>query len=156
MLYNEEVKNNFLKDYLRSRVVSETSVKALLHKAAPIENELNKDCCNFSQEEIMKMYTSFNAKSVNVLTNYNVYLKGYARYCIYHKLCNENNYDNITKEILNKCIDPNIMSQVIIFRNQLDDIQDTLYNYTDKAILECLWNGISRKSMEDLVSIEKI
>ena len=27
MLYNEEVKNNFLKDYLRSRVVSETSVK---------------------------------------------------------------------------------------------------------------------------------
>ena len=38
-------------------------------------------------------------------------------------------------------------------REEIIDIEDQLYNWTDKAILECLWEGISGPSLVDLVNI---
>jgi hypothetical protein len=35
----------------------------------------------------------------------------------------------------------------------MTEIEDQLYNWTDKAILECLWEGISGPSMIDLVNL---
>lgn len=155
MFYNKEVKKNFIADYLRSRVVSETAVRSLLHKVAITEEKLGKDCCCFTQDEILNMYTSFDAKSVHVLSNYNVYLKGYAGYCMHHRLCTENSYNGITKEMLEQCINPDTIRQTILTREQLDDIEDMLYNYTDKAVLECLYEGIAGKGMADLVSLDR-
>jgi hypothetical protein len=40
-------------------------------------------------------------------------------------------------------------------REDLTEIEDQLYNWTDRAILECLWEGISGPSMNDLVRITK-
>ena len=155
MFFNSEVKEKFIKDYMRSRVVMYTSLTGLFNKTAYFEDLKGKDCCNFSQKEIIEMYKEFQAKSVNVLENYNVHLKSYTAYCIYNNICIENHYTDITKELLLNCIDPNIQKQKFITREQLDDIEDELYNWTDKAIIECLWNGISGKSMEDLVSLNR-
>jgi hypothetical protein len=38
-------------------------------------------------------------------------------------------------------------------REEITDIEDQLYNWTDKAIIECLWEGISGPSMLDLVNL---
>ena len=40
-------------------------------------------------------------------------------------------------------------------REDITEIENKLYNYTDRAILECLWEGISGPSMIDLVMINK-
>jgi hypothetical protein len=40
-------------------------------------------------------------------------------------------------------------------REDITEIEEKLYNWTDKAILECLWEGISGPSMNDLVNISK-
>lgn len=154
MYYNEEAKAGFIKDYMRSRIVAATSLSGLFNKTAWFENRLGKDCSKFTKEEIMSMYKQFNAKSLSVLGNYNVYLKSYTTLMRYNKqVNNENAYENITKEDLKKCFDAEIQKQIIITREQLDDIENELLNYTDKAIVEALWHGISGKSMCDLTSL---
>ena len=156
MYYNEEAKAGFIKDYMRSRIVAPTSLSGLFNKTALFEQELNQDCSQFTKEEVLKMYKQFGAKSVNVLVNYNVYLKSYTAYMIYNKLINsENVYENINKDDVKKCIDPEIFKQIYISREQLDDIENELLNYSDKAIVEALWHGISGKSMRDLTSLNE-
>lgn len=156
MYYNKEVKDSFIKDYMRSRVVAATSLSAIFNKTEPFENMLGKDCSQFNQEEILEMYKQFGAKSRNALENYNVYLKSYTAFRLYHKqISNENAYNRINKEMIKGCMDDDLQKQLYLTREQVDDIENELFNYTDKAIVEALWNGISGKSMSDLVSLER-
>lgn len=155
-MYNKEAKAEFIKDYMRSRVVAFTSLTGLFKKTEGYEQKLNKDCSQFTEEEALDMYRNFGAKSVSVLENYNVHLKRYTALRLYTKqISGENVYQNISKDTLKGCIDPEIQKQLYVTREELDDIENELFNYTDKAIVEALWHGISGKSMRDLVSLER-
>ena len=154
MYYNEEAKAEFIKDYMRSRIVAATSLSGMFNKTVSFEKELGKDCSQFTKAEVLDMYKRFCAKSVNVLANYNVYLKHYTAFRIYYeKISGKNVYEYINKEDLKLCIDPEIQKQIYLTREQIDDIEDELLNYTDKAIIEALWHGISGKSMRDITSL---
>jgi len=156
MYYNEEAKAEFIKDYMRSRIVAATSLSAIFNKTSDFERKYDRDCSEFTKEEILDMYRKFGAKSKSVLENYNVYLKHYTAFRIYHKqIDNENVYNEINKDAIKECIDPEIQNQLYITREELDDIENELFNFTDKAIIEALWNGISGKSMSDLVSLNR-
>lgn len=153
-MYQSEMKEGFIKDYMRSRVIAQTSLYSLFRKTEPFEEKNHKDCNQFNEEEILGMYREFKAKSVYVLLNYNTILKAYCawrRY--YHKEQTTESYDNITIELLKPCIPPDSMK--FLSREEMTEIEDQLYNWTDKAILECLWEGISGPSMNDLVKINK-
>lgn len=153
-MYNSEEKEGFIKDYMRSRVVARTSLYSLFRKTEPFEEENKKDCSKFNDQEILKMYRDFMAKSVYVLLNYNTILKAYCawkRY--YHKEKTTESYENITIELLKPCIPPNSMK--LLSREEITEIEEQLYNWTDKAIVECLWEGISGQSMNDLVGINE-
>lgn len=153
-MYQSEMKEGFIKDYMRSRVVARTSLYSLLRKTEPFEEKYDKDCSRFDQNEVITMYTEFKAKSVYVLLNYNTILKAYCawrRY--YHKEKVTESYENITIELLKPCIPEE--SNKFLSREEIIEIEDQLYNWTDKAILECLWEGISGPSMIDLVNINK-
>jgi hypothetical protein len=156
MYYNEEAKAEFIKDYMRSRIVAATSLSGIFNKTEHFENELGKDCSQFTKNEILNMYKQFGAKSVNVLGNYNVYLKSYTGLMLYkNKINNVNAYESITKDDLKQCIDLDVLKQIYITREQLNDIENELLNYSDKAIVEALWHGISGKSMSDLTSLNE-
>lgn len=151
-MYQSEMKEGFIKDYLRARVVARTSLYSLFRKTEPFEKEKNKDCSQFSEKEILKMYKAFKAKSVYVLLSYNTILKAYCawkRY--YHKEDVTEAYGNINIELLKPCVPSD--NNKFLSREEIMEIEDQLYNWTDKAILECLWEGISGPSMIDLVSI---
>ena len=153
-MYQSEMKEGFIKDYMRSRVVARTSLYSLLRKTEPFEEKYDKDCSQFNQNEVITMYTEFKAKSVYVLLNYNTILKAYCawrRY--YHKEKVTESYENITIELLKPCVPEE--SNKFLSREEIIEIEDQLYNWTDKAILECLWEGISGPSMIDLVNINK-
>lgn len=155
-MYNKEAKAEFIEDYMRSRVVAFTSLTGLFKKTEGYEQKFDKDCSQFTKEEIINMYKTFGAKSVSVLENYNVHLKRYTAYRLYFKkIEGENLYQDITKDILKECINPEIQKQLYVTREELDDIENELFNYTDKAIVEALWHGISGKSMKDLVALER-
>lgn len=151
-MYQSEMKEGFIKDYMRSRVVARTSLYGLLRKTEPFEEKHHKDCSQFNDKEVLGMYKEFKAKSVYVLLNYNVILKAYCawrRY--YHKENTTESYDHITLELLKPCVPAD--SNRFLSREEITNIEEQLYNWTDKAILECLWEGISGPSMIDLVNI---
>lgn len=153
-MYNSDTKESFIKDYLRSRVVARTSLYSLFRKTEPFEERNSKDCSQFAQDEVLTMYKDFKAKSVYVLLNYNTILKAYCawkRY--YHKEATTESYNNITIELVKPCIPED--ANKFLSREEITDIEDRLYNWTDKAILECLWEGVSGPSMVDLVSVNK-
>lgn len=151
-MYQSEIKESFIKDYMRSRVVAQTSLYSLFRKTEKYEENLGKDCCQFTPDEALKMYEDFKAKSVFVLLNYNVILKAYCEWQKYYNgLETENVYDSITRQML----DPLIPEMKVLSREDITDIEAQLYNWTDKAIIEALFEGLSGNSMRDLVSVDE-
>ena len=148
------MKEGFIKDYMRSRVVARTSLYSLFRKTEPFEESKDKDCSYFSQDEVLSMYTNFKAKSIYVLLNYNTILKAYCAWRRYYQKENvSESYENMNIELLKPCVPAD--SNKFLSREEITEIEDQLYNWTDKAILECLWEGISGPSMNDLVKINK-
>lgn len=152
-MYNEELKEGFIKDYMRSRVVALTSLYSLFRKVEPYEQKLNKDCSEFTEEEILQMYREFEARSHNVLLNYNVILKAYCAWKKhYNGLENDVAYENITTEMARSLIPDD--AKKVLSRKEVLEIEDQLYNWTDKAIIEALFEGLSGNSMRDLTGVE--
>jgi hypothetical protein len=152
-MYNENLKEGFIKDYMRTRVVAQTSLYSLFRKVEPYEQKLNKDCSEFTEEEILKMYKEFEARSHNVLLNYNVILKAYCAWKKhYHGLENDIAYENITTEMARDLIPED--AKRVLSREEVTEIEDQLYNWTDKAIIEALFEGLSGNSMRDLTGVE--
>lgn len=152
-MYNESLKEGFTKDYMRTRVVALTSLYSLFRKIEPYEQALDKDCSEFTEEEILQMYKEFQARSHNVLLNYNVILKAYCAWKRhYHGLENDIAYENITTEIVKTLIPED--AKRVLTRDEVTEIEDQLYNWTDRAIIEALFEGLSGNSMRDLTGVE--
>lgn len=149
-----EIKEEFAKDYLRSRVVSSTTLYALLKKIIPFEEKFKKNAYEFNIEEALYMYKEFNSKSIYALMNQNTYLKAFCAWASFYKQAQVTTaYDEITIESLKPCVAKS--RNKLLSRDDLTDIENQLYNDIDRAILECLWEVISGPSMLDLVSIEE-
>ena len=153
-MYEIEMKEGFIKDYMRSRVVAKTSLYSLFKKIEPFELKLDKDCSRFTKEEVLNIYKEFKAKSVYVLMNYNTILKAYCAWRKhYHGLESQIAYEEITIDLLKPLVPKS--ANTVLSREEITDIEDQAYNWTDKALIECLWEGLSGNSMRDLVGIEK-
>jgi hypothetical protein len=82
-MYQKEMKEGFIEDYLRSRVVSKTSLYGLFRKLEYFETEKKKDCNQFTTEEVLQVFTNFQSRSVYTLLNDVVILQAYCRYMRY-------------------------------------------------------------------------
>ena len=152
-MYQNEMKEGFIKDYMRSRVVAKTSLYSLFRKVEPFEEKLEKDCSRFTKEEILNMYKEFGAKSVYVLLNYNTILKAYCAWMkYYHTLENKIEYEEINTDMVKPLVAESASKS--LSRTEVTEIEDQLFNWTDKAIVEALFEGLSGNSMKDLVGIE--
>lgn len=149
-----DIKKEFIKEYCRSRIVSETSLNGVLNRVQSIERDVGKEITEFSQEEILNMFRKFNLTSVNTLQNYNNYLRAYCDFVVYKTNNGTNHFTGINKEMLKTCIDEDIRKNKYITYEHLKQIEEDLLNYTDAAILECLWNGIAGKELSDLTHLE--
>lgn len=149
---NENLKEGFIKDYLRSRVVAQTSLYSLFKKVSPYEHKFKKDCSEFTEEEILQMYKEFMARSHYVLLNYNVILKAYCAWKkYYHGLENDIAYENITTDMARSLIPDD--AKRVLTREEVTEIEDQLLNEADKAIVELLFIGVSGKNMEDIYAV---
>ena len=151
-MYQSEIKESFIADYMKSRVVAQTSLYSLFRKTEKYEENLSKDCCQFTPDEVLEMYKDFKAKSVFVLLNYNVILKAY---CAWQKYYNGLETENVYEGITRRMLDSLIPEMKVLSRDDVTDIETQLYNWTDKAIIEALFEGLSGNSMRDLVSVDE-
>ena len=150
---NNKLKEGFIQDYMRSRVVAKTSLYSLFRKVEPYEEKFNKDCSEFSTEEILEMYKKFGARSHHVLLNYNVILKAYCAWRRhYHGCTNIIEYENINTDMVRGLIPED--AKRVLSREEVTEIEEQLYNFTDQAIIEALFEGLSGNSMRDLTGVE--
>ena len=150
-MFNEAQKETFIKEYLRSKVVAETSLYAVFKKTEDFEEKLNKDVSKFTRDEILDMLAKFKAKSINSLLNYTIVLKHYSRFVF--GAVGTNAYESIGKADVADMVDKN--ANILLTRGELDDVEVQLLNWVDKAIIELLWNGVAGKNMEDIYSVSE-
>ena len=150
-MFNEAQKETFIKEYLRSKVIAETSLYAIFKKTEDFEEKLNKDVSKFTRDEILDMLAKFKAKSINSLLNYTIVLKHYSRFVF--GVVGINAYESIGKADVADMVDKN--ANILLTRDELDDVEVQLLNWVDKAIIELLWNGVAGKNMEDIYSVSE-
>ena len=148
MFTKESQIEGFISEYKRSRVVAETSVRAILKRAVEWESKHNKAFYDFDKEEALEMFKSAHAISVVSLQNANLTLKHAARY--FQKSVGGNIYEKIGKYDLEECVDVSKRDGQILSREDLTNIQNDLLNATDKGILEMLFLGAGGNWLKEL------
>lgn len=156
-MYTTELKKEeFLKEYFRSRVVSATMVNAVMNRALENEKIFNKPFYTFTKNEIIQMYTKAKTKSNRTLQNWNLILKHASRWFLNQEGKSlDNEYELITKDDLNQCIDINTIDQMLISKEQLEALQDDLLNYTDRAILSLLFLGVGGDMLKEITFLTR-
>ena len=141
----------FIDEYSRSRVIVETTVRAVLKRALEFEHKFQKSFYEFSTEEIMEMYKAAHAISDRSLQNTNLTLKHAARWMVTTKgLETQSQYENMTKELIGQCVDVKRKDGLILTKEELEEIQEQLLNWTDKGILMMLFLGAGSQWLKEL------
>ena len=152
-MYNRELKELFIPFYAKQRLnVKEQVIQKLFEKVQVFEEAAQKDCSEFTEDEILSMYKEFESISPVSLLQQNTILSAYTLFAIHQTGKHmQNAYEPLTVGDLKQCV----CETELITRKQLSDLEDQLLNDVDKAILECLWEGISGNArLSDLVSLE--
>lgn len=151
MLTKPRLIEEFLSEYRRSRVFAEASVRATLNRALEYEQKFQKAFYEFTEDEIKTMYRAVDAISVRSLQNTNLTLKHAARYILHTQNKDiKNVYDDITKDLIQECVNTDKKEGLILSREDLNNIQNDLLNDTDKAILELLFLGVGGNWLKEL------
>ena len=141
----------FLSEYKRSRVIVEASVRAILNRALEFEKKFQKPFYEFTIDEILEMYKAAHAISDRSLQNTNLTLKHASRWVTDKKgLQSKSEYENITKEIIQGCVDTKRKAGFILSKDELEEIQNDLLNWTDKGILTMLFLGAGSNWLKEL------
>lgn len=151
-MYTTELEvESFLNEYRRSRVIVEATVRATLNRALELEDRLQKPFYQFTIEEITDMYKSMHTISDRSLQNANLVLKHAARWMINNKELNiKSHYEEITKELIQGCVDTRKKAGFILTKGDLTEIQSDLLNWTDKGILTMLFLGAGSNWLKEL------
>ena len=149
LLFTKESQiEGFISEYKRSRVIAETSVRAILKRAVEWEKKFNKAFYDYNKEEALEMFKSAHAISVVSLQNSNLTLKHASRY--FQNSVGNNIYEKIGKYDLEECVDKSKRDGLILSREDLTNIQNDLMNATDKGILEMLFLGAGGNWLKEL------
>jgi hypothetical protein len=153
-MYQNEMKEGFIKDYLRSRVIQKTTLYGLFRKIEPYEEDLQKDISEFTRDEALAMYTGLKSRSIYTLMNNNTVLKAYCAWVKYHHgLKADDVYEKITIDDLKPCVDKN--ASKLLSKEEIIEIEDQLLNVTDAAIVQCLFEAIAGPSMRDITELNE-
>lgn len=157
-MYTTEVQiEDFINEYKRSRIIAETTVRAVLKRALEYEDVYKKHFYDFTESEILSMFTDAHVISDMSLQNWNNILKHASRWITFRNVGESNNnaYEIITKDKVKQCIDIDKKDKLILSREDLTIIQEDLFNWTDMAILELLFRGVGGKWLKELCYLDK-
>lgn len=148
---------DFINEYRRSRIIAETTVRAVLKRALAYEDVYKKHFYDFTESEILSMFTDAHVISDMSLQNWNNILKHASRWITFRNAGESNNnaYEIITKDKVKQCIDIDKKDKLILSREDLTIIQEDLFNWTDMAILELLFRGVGGKWLKELCYLDK-
>lgn len=145
----------FLDEYKRSKVIIETTTRAVLNRAVGFEKRFMKPFYEFTTDEALEMYESAHAVSIVSLQNTNLILKNASKwFCYKQGRTIDSAYEKITKDMLEMVVDTEKQKSLILSREDVDDIKANLLNYTDKVIIEALFLGFGSLWLRELSFFE--
>lgn len=155
-MYTTELEvEKFLNEYKRSRIIVESTVRATLNRAIEFETKFKKPFYKFTTDEILEVYKSTHSISDRSLQNVNLTLKHASRWMIdQQKLGLKSAYEDITKELIQECVDTQRKASLILTKDELESIQEELLNWTDKAILFLLFEGVGGHMLKELMFLD--
>lgn len=157
MLTAEKLVEDFITEYRRSRIVAETTVRAVLKRALEYEDKYGKHFFEFTEDEILSMFKEAHVISNMSLQNWNNILKHASKWITF-RITGEaatNAYELITKDKVKLCLDLDRQDKMMLTREDLTTLQEDLLNWTDKAILELLFLGVGGKWLRELCYLDK-
>ena len=155
MFTTEKQVESFLNEYKRSRVIIEATVRASLNRALEFEQKFQKPFYEFTIDEVLEMYKSTHAISDRSLQNTNLTLKHASRWMADKRGIDvKSPYEEITKELILSCVDTKRKESLILTKDELVEIQNDLLNWTDKAILFLLFEGVGGHMLKELMFMD--
>lgn len=151
MYTSEKEIEAFLDEYKRSKVIIETTTRAVLNRAVGFEKRFMKPFYEFTTDEALEMYESAHAVSIVSLQNTNLVLKNASRwFCHKQGRVIDSVYEKITKDMLETVIDVEKQKSMMLSREDVDDIIGQLLNYTDRCLIFLMFHGVSGYMLDEL------
>lgn len=151
-MYNAELKQKFVDSNLND-VLNERFLRQL----GEWEDLFQKDCCNFTVNEIIAVLKGKSSISVNSLIFFTNTLKRYTDWCMKqgYVIDGQNHYAEITNDILLKCLTQIVHDDRIITRNDILSWLSSgdLRNASDAALMLAVFEGICGKEMSELIDL---
>ena len=155
-MYNAEIKQKYIDESVeRNASLNVLGVRAF-NQVESYEKELEKDCSNFTVNEIIIYYQRKCSTSLDTLNTLNSLLKGYASWCLQRNIVedNQNHYEEINQDILGNCLNYGMVNDKIISRHDLLFVIKDFLNVSDKALMLALFEGICGENMCELVNLK--
>ncbi|HAU85706.1 MAG TPA: hypothetical protein DCW90_09425 [Lachnospiraceae bacterium] len=145
-MLDKKLKSEFIDKYTKPRLILRSQVEKVIDMISQEEAEKGKRCLDFTYDEILEMYDAQNFISVNVALNCHAIVKAYVAFL--NMNLNEKEeigaYADITGAVIN------IKPRKLYSREDITKIEDMLYNYSDMAMIECIWEGLD---VDDITSL---
>lgn len=154
--YNNEQKERYFAErelsYLKIRLIMRT----FFNITSFYENKYEKDCSNFTSEEILNMYAGCYTRSWEFLLNFNSQLKIYTAWCIKENLVkdNQNHYEEIDKNDMFSCLNHGLKENMIITRKELERELMQFPNVSDQFLVLAFFEGIGGPGYIDFYQLE--
>ena len=156
--YNEKQKQQYIDYSVKIDKDSERIMTSWFNRTAFVENELEKDLCDWNVNEIIDYYKSLVIHSLESLMVLHSHFQRYTFWCLDKNLVkdSQNHYTEIDREILNaKCVNSSYLKQGIVTRNELLNLieGDNVRNPYEKFLLLGIFEGIGDKGFLDFKNL---
>lgn len=150
-IYNEELKNEFMNDF---GGYAKKFLNRLFKITCLIEEELDKDFCEFTLLEIKRVLFSMSPKSLYSCYNQMLWLRRYVDFCIATgKTSQPNPLQFITDDFVQQFVTVNI-KRLWSKEEILNICEYKLKNFQDKVIILLLFHGIRGTENQQIVNLK--
>lgn len=163
-IYNPEIKQKFLEEEYPNQRTRSTYFSVFI-QTADFEKDFEKDLCNFSYSEATELLMGLKKKSYKSVDVTQTILIKYVDWCInpeqgYSKT-GINPFKLFTKSDLKEFVHQTALIHSFLTRERVFEIISELYNYTDKALIALLFEGVrgrteSENTFEELRNLRDI
>lgn len=151
LMYNKEIKERFLEENYTNED-SKRTARYVFYYSYLNELPLQKDLYDFSREEIGKVLANSNPKSLNVAMSRLRIISKYITWAIGGNVNlrkdNINPLSKIEESWVEQFVDKSVKK--FISKTELDEMVDWLINYSDKALLMLLFEGVNGRELSEI------
>ena len=142
-MYNEELKNRFIKMRNDDVILAPRYFERLFAKTEMFEELLQKDCSCWTKVNIMDFYKYLSTPSLETLIDNNNKLSQYCQFCLQESLVpdHQNHYLEMTTDNIVSCISKTAISKKVITRERLLISLNSIQNVVDKFIALACFEG---------------